>query len=180
MGQHIDFESRYPDRFSRFDEEIYANENIEHRRIAAHYDNATLYNDYVLNCIIERFRDEDAIILHIADHGERTCDDDCGYGRSFSYSESDIRQQYEIPFWIYFTPKYKELHPEVCHSIENAKDLPLCTDNIAHLLLYLGGISTGYYNEEHNPLSQCFDSSSPRIINNEFNYDEFSKGYVTE
>lgn len=178
MGQHVDFESRYPESFNYFNENMYINSNIKHRNTIAHYDNATLYNDYVLDCIIDRFKDEDAIILHIADHGERTCDDGTGFGRRFSYTPGDIRQQYEIPFWIYCTEKYKELHPDIMQNIEKAENLPLCTDNIAHLLLFLGGISTEYYKEEYNPLSSRYDSSLPRIINNEYYYDEFAKYFI--
>ena len=63
-------------------------------------------------------------------------------------------------------------------NIEKAKKLPLCTDNIAHLLLFLGGISTEYYKEEYNPLSLRYYSSLPRIINNEFYYDEFAKDFI--
>ena len=178
MGQHIDFESRYPDNFNHFNENMYDDKEIGLRRTIAHYDNATLYNDYVLDCIINRFKKEDAIIIHIADHGERTCDDGGGFGRSFSYGKGDIKQQYEIPFWIYTTEKYKESHPDIVQCLNKAKDLPLCTDNVAHLLLYLGGISTEHYKEDYNPLSPTYNTSLPRIINNEFNYDEFVKEHI--
>lgn len=172
MGQHINFKSRYPKEFGYFNGEMYSNISPEYRELIAHYDNATLYNDYILNLIIEKFQNEDAIIIHVADHGERTCDNGDDYGRTFSYKPSDVKQQYEIPLWIYFTDRYKELHPDIVQSVIEAKGDPLCTENIAHMLLYLGGIHTVHYSDAHNPLSAGFNPDAPRIINNKYNYDE--------
>ena len=41
----------------------------------ADYDNATLYNDIVLSKIVDLFRQQEAIVIYLSDHGE-----DC-YGK---------------------------------------------------------------------------------------------------
>lgn len=174
MGQHIEFESRYPAAWARFDASMYDKTNINDSKATAHYDNATLYNDHVLDRIISLFKEEDAIILFLADHGERTCDDGTGFGRSFSFNEGDVRQQYEIPMWAFITDKYRKLHPLMAQKIMDASDKPVCTDNIAHMLLHLGGIHTPHYNRAFDPLSTEFDPTTKRTINGEHDYDSLS------
>ena len=174
MGQHIEFESRYPAAWARFDASMYDKTNINDSKTTAHYDNATLYNDHVLDRIISLFKEEDAIILFLADHGERTCDDGTGFGRSFSFNEGDVRQQYEIPMWAFITDKYRKLHPLMAQKIMDASDKPVCTDNIAHMLLHLGGIHTPHYNRAFDPLSTEFDPTTKRTINGEHDYDSLS------
>lgn len=174
MGQHIEFESRYPAAWARFDASMYDKTNINDSKTTAHYDNATLYNDHVLDRIISLFKEEDAIILFLTDHGERTCDDGTGFGRSFSFNEGDVRQQYEIPMWAFITDKYRKLHPLMAQKIMDASDKPVCTDNIAHMLLHLGGIHTPHYNRAFDPLSTEFDPTTKRTINGEHDYDSLS------
>ena len=174
MGQHIEFESRYPAAWARFDASMYDKTNINDSKTTAHYDNATLYNDHVLDRIISLFKEEDAIILFLADHGERTCDDGTGFGRSFSFNEGDVRQQYETPMWAFITDKYRKQHPQIAQKIMDASDKPVCTDNIAHMLLHLGGIHTPHYNRAFDPLSTEFDPTTKRIINDEIDYDTLS------
>ena len=174
MGQHIEFESRYPAAWARFDASMYDKTNINDSKTTAHYDNATLYNDHVLDHIISLFKEEDAIILFLTDHGERTCDDGTGFGRSFSFNEGDVRQQYEIPMWAFITDKYRKLHPLMAQKIMDASDKPVCTDNIAHMLLHLGGIHTPHYNRAFDPLSTEFDPTTKRTINGEHDYDSLS------
>ena len=172
MGQHIDFGSRYPAEWDKFNESMYNTLPQKAREIVAQYDNATLYNDHVLHRIISLFIDKEAIILFMPDHGERTCDNGSGYGRSFSFDKEDVRQQYEIPFWIFVTDRYREQHPQTAHLISEICNRPICTDNIAHLLLHLGGVHTPYYNKAYDPLHEEFDTTVPRIINGEKEYDE--------
>ena len=180
MGQHIEFESRYPAGWARFDASMYDKADINERLITAHYDNATLYNDHVLDRIITLFKEKDAIILFMADHGERTCDEGPGYGRSFSFNEGDVRQQYEIPMWAFITGKYRELHPQMAQKIIDASNKPVCTDNIAHLLLHLGGVHTPYYNKAYDPLHEEFDHTAKRIINGEHDYDSLTNCWKKE
>lgn len=180
MGQHIDFSNRYPAEWKKFDTSMYDNNKHEEAEIIAHYDNATLYNDYILHCIIDLFKNNDAIIIFMPDHGERTCDDGNGYGRSFSFNRGDVVQQYEIPMWIYITEEYSRLHPEIARDVSLSVNKPICTNNIAHMLLYLGGIHTPYYNKKYNPLVKEFDESQPRMINGEHNYNTLAEQWNLE
>ena len=62
----------------------------------------------------------------------------------------------------------------MAQKIMDASDKPVCTDNIAHMLLHLGGIHTPHYNRAFDPLSTEFDPTTKRIINGEHDYDSLS------
>jgi heptose-I-phosphate ethanolaminephosphotransferase len=172
MGQHIAFGERYPKEWEHFTAAMYPHLPEDEANIVAQYDNATLYNDYVLSRIIEEFKEKDAIIIHMSDHGERSGIRGNGYGRDFTLSSESIEEQYEVPFWIFMTKEYVKKHPAIAEEIADSRNKPLCTDNIAHLMLSLAGIKTPYYNARYNPLSADFDSTQHRLIWERFDYDK--------
>ena len=70
-GQHVSYDRRYPKEFSRFspDEEKTLFGGKIGREMSAHYDNATLYNDYVVHTVFDRLKASDAIGIFLSDHG---------------------------------------------------------------------------------------------------------------
>ena len=52
------------------------------------------------------------------------------------------------------------------------------TDALPHLLLYLAGIETPTYKEEHNILSPKYDEMRPRILKNSADYDKLRDAYL--
>ena len=131
----------------------------------AHYDNCTLYNDFVLDQIISIFRDRCSVLVYLSDHGEDIYDTGNNLGR-----RSDSLQSYEIPFFIWCSDKYKEKHGDIVDSIQKSVDKPLMTDNLGHLLLRLGGVRSKYYNEVRDVLSSSYQCPF-RIIGGNQNYD---------
>lgn len=175
MGQHIDFKERYPGEWERFTPEMYPGLPDEDAATAAHYDNATLYNDHVLHRIVEMYEGTESIIIHLADHGERSGTRGNGHGRRFTFEAEDIEEQYEIPFWIYMTKEYAARHSDIKERIEAASKKPICTDNVAHMLLSLAGISKPYYNSLYDPLAAGNGMQQPRMIWERFNYDKWKQ-----
>jgi heptose-I-phosphate ethanolaminephosphotransferase len=111
------------------------------------------------------------------DHGEEIFDDEPIWGRLHS-AETDYRlarNEMEIPFWIWGSPLYRENHPYGWLAIQNAKDRPLMTDVLPHLLLYLGGISSPLYRSEYNVISPDYDMRRPRILKGETDYNQLKK-----
>ena len=179
-GQHIDFFKRSPEQWKKFSKEDYSERNDlsdEERQLVADYDNATLYNDYVVNLIIERFQNTDAIVIYMPDHGEECFDELHRMGRmpGGNFQPEVLRQEYRIPFWIWYSAKYKEMHPDIVHQIVKAKNKPFMTDDLSHLLLYLAGIQSEYYQDERNPLSETFNVQRKRLIGGNINYDDIVK-----
>ena len=171
QGQHFSTEERYPqssefkhftvDSIRRFEEWM----TTDKKDVIAHYDNCTLYNDYVLNQIISIFRDKCSVIVYLSDHGEDVYDTGDVLGRR----ESSL-QSYEIPLFIWCSDKYKEQHGDIVESIKKSVNKPLMSDNLCHLLFHLGGVKSTYYNDSRDVLSPCY-KCPPRIIAGNQNYD---------
>lgn len=173
-GQHIDFNKRSPKKWKKFGVGSYLERNdldMSEKQVLADYDNATLYNDFVLDKIIEKFQKTDAIIIHFSDHGEECYDELHRIGRMSNYTPEVLRQEYRIPFWIWCSNKYIANHPKIFQEISQAKDKPFMTDDLPHLLLYLGGIKHPAYKEYKNPLSDKFNTGRKRKVNGVADYD---------
>ncbi len=76
MGQHEAFQSRYPKAFERFKAKDYLTFPEHQREVLAAYDNATLYNDYVVSSIIDLYKDKDAVVFYFSDHALDVFDTD--------------------------------------------------------------------------------------------------------
>ena len=182
-GQHFPPKMKYPiDRFSHFSASDYANRtdlDEDQRQVVAEYDNATRYNDMVVNEIIDMYRKKDAIVIYFSDHGDECYDFRNHTGRTYDFTAMDARAvhcQFDIPFLIYVSDIYKENHPELVQEIEAATDRPFITDDLPHLVLHLAGIGTKWYRPERDLISPLYQNDRPRLINNELiNYDEFCR-----
>lgn len=179
-GQHFDFFKRSPNTYKIFNADDYlerANlDNVE-RQLVADYDNATYYNDYVVDEIIRRFENENSIVIYMPDHGEECYDEIHRMGRMPSgyYSAEMARQEFRIPFWIWCSDKFSKKNPSLLELILNSKRRPFMTDDLPHVLLFLAGISCQYYNDEKNVLSNNFNSNRVRLIEGKVDYDELIK-----
>ena len=178
MGQHIDAKDRYPhDRFSRFSAKDIRNNapymTESKKQDIANYDNATYYNDYVVNHIINLYREKNTVVVYFSDHGEEVYDyrDSKGRVEAVPGQEKEwLRYQFEVPFVIWCSDKYKALHPDVVRRIKASLNRPFMTDNTCHLLFDLAGLKTIYYRPERDLISPKFKPSK-RIVQNNIDFD---------
>lgn len=181
MGSHVDYRARYPQKtFRHFLPEMYNRPelNDKQKRILSDYDNSLLYNDSIVTAITQRFTDKDAVVIYVPDHGEEIFDGSpYMYGRMHGANIDYrlARNEMEIPFWIWGSPKYIENHPYGWQAILAAKDRPLMVDALPHFLLYLGGISTPLYRKELNIISPDYDMKRPRILKGVTDYNQLKK-----
>lgn len=184
MGQHFQAKERYPHVavFERFTaDSIHRPEPFlqerEKRQRVAEYDNAVLYNDSVVRHVIDLYRDRNAVIVFLSDHGEETYD----YKDAiFRYYEGDmtkgwLRNVQNIPFVIWCSDTYIRGHEETVEAIRKAVDRPFMIDNLCHLMFHLGEIRSDYYVPERDLISDRFKPRK-RIIEDmffkKFDYDE--------
>lgn len=178
MGSHVDYRARYPrNTFTHFTPLMYERPELtdKQKRILSDYDNSLLYNDSILYAVTRRFDDQDAVVIYVPDHAEEIFD-----GKPYMYGRMHganidyrlARNEMEIPFWIWGSPQYLWNHPYGWLAIQNAKDRPMMTDALPHLLLYLAGISTPLYRKELNIISPDYDERRPRILKGVTDYDE--------
>jgi len=181
MGSHVDYRARYPEKTQTyFTPDMYQRPELTAKQLQllSDYDNSLRYNDSIVYAITQRFIDEDAVVIYMPDHSEEIFDGKPYiYGRMHS-AEIDYRlarNEMEIPFWVWGSPQYRERHPYGWMAIQAAKNRPLMTDVLPHLLLYLGGISTPLYREELNVISPKYDLKRPRILKGETDYNTLKK-----
>ncbi len=178
MGQHVMYKSRYPQKTRKhLLAPMYDRPDLtpKQKLIVADYDNAVLYNDSIVAAVTQKFTDKDAVVIYMPDHGEEIYNGKpYMYGRMHSANIDYrlAREEFEIPFWIWGSPVYRENHPYGWKAIQAAKDRPMMTDCLAHLLLYLGGIYTRDYHEEYNVISPDYDQERPRILKGTTDYNQ--------
>lgn len=180
IGQHLRYSRRFTKSFQAFKESDIQRPDLDKdkRQIIADYANATLYNDELMYKICNRYKKENAVIIYMPDHGEAVYDPGVNlYGRNH-YSQLNptiLRGEFEIPFWIWFSPSFRMQHPEVVEAAHQACQKPFHTDNLPHLLQGLAGIQSKYYDPRRDLLHPDYDATLPRIVKQKSNYDEIMK-----
>ena len=170
IGQHFDYSSRYPKERNRFTEKDYDRKELSasQLRTLAEYDNATLYNDSIVNEIIRLYEEKDAIVIYFSDHGEEIFDYRNYSGRNGFYEDNMaawMQCEVEIPFLIYVSDLYKERHPDIVRRIEASVHRPFMTDDLPHLMLELAGIKNKWYDPKRSLINDTFDTSRQRLVN---------------
>lgn len=178
MGQHVNYRQRYPKGRGQFRADDYKDRRPElnhyQRRVLSEYDNATLYNDSIVDQIVRRFANEDAIVIYVPDHGEECFEGSRGFicrNHSAAIDYDLAHYEFEVPFWIWCSKSMIAKHPDLYQEIRAAKDRRLMTDALPHTLLYLAGIKAPDYHEAYNVLSPKYQERRPRILKNQADYD---------
>ena len=177
MGQHVDYVARYPGKRRKFTAANYDRPDLDKQQLTclADYDNATAYNDSVVDAIVKRFEQEDAVVIYMPDHGEECFNPPYKFHGRLHSAKIDrrlAREEFEIPFWIWCSRKNRELHPDVYAAVKAARERPFMTDNLPHMLLSLAGIHTKDYRPDYDLLSPKYNSKRPRILKNQTDYDK--------
>lgn len=178
-GQHIRAEKRYPhstafDRFSQKDYDYRTEPFLTDamRQEIAYYDNATFYNDYVINKVFNVFKNRDAVVVYISDHGDEVYDFRPSIGRRADKDNQAmmLHYQHDVPFVVWCSPLFLKNHPDKEKQIASAVDKPIMLDNLGQILIGLAGIKTIYYHPDRDALNDVY-SPLPRIVNFNINYD---------
>ena len=146
-GSHFLYNERYPAQFSKFKAEDYLLTHphlpIKSRKIMSEYDNSLLYNDSIVYEIMNLFKDENAVIVYLSDHGEDVFDSSNDFaGHSIKGNEISERVGREIPLMCYTTHRFREKHPALQLRIENAVNRSYRTDSIMYTIMDIAGVET--------------------------------------
>lgn len=141
MGQHVDYRGRFPVKTRRkFTPADYPDKKLAPKRlqINADYDNAVLYNDSIVDEIIRRFEHQNAIVIYMPDHGEECFNSMDYFGRNHSATIDYrlAREEFEIPFWIWASEKYRQTHPYGWEAVKRYCHRPYMTDLLPHTLMF--------------------------------------------
>ncbi len=177
MGQHIAYDQRYPKDCGVFTEaDIKRTEKYldkSKKKVIAQYDNATHYNDAVMKELFDHYRNKNAVMVYMSDHGEEIYDYRDYRGRLVSRTPKpqQLRYQNESPFVVWCSDAYKQSHPEIVERIKASLDRPFMTDIVGHLLLTLGQVKSPYYNPEHDIISPNYKPTKRKVYGRAY-YDE--------
>lgn len=165
IGTHHNYEDRYPPSFNVFNGMV--NSNFRSDAIAEkinHYDNAVLYNDFVLNAVIDRLKtlNANSFMLFLSDHGEELFTDLNIAGHN---EDTPTKSMYEIPFILWQSEKYKEYR-----TIDTDVNKPYMSDDLFHGLADLMGIQCNQVDYQRSIFSDRF-KERPRIILDSIDYD---------
>ena len=156
IGTHVEYENRYPKTFKAFSTNVEQGENNKIKKTKATYDTAVRYNDSIVNAIINRFKDKNALIIYTSDHGEDVMEIN---KKIAGHGDIDINNhKVEIPMLVYISKTFQKNYPYITNRIRLSANRPFMTDDMIHSILDLMEIQT----KEYRP--------SLSIFNKQFNY----------
>lgn len=184
IGQHVSYNTRYPKYQARFTGDDYKEirpdlKSAKRRQMVAYYDNACLYNDSIVDAIVKKFENDDAIVIYMPDHGEEIYEpgrNQLCRNHSSAVDWPIAHYEFEVPFWIWCSHKYAVSHPDVFKAIKDAKDKRFMADALPHMMVWLAGIHSKDYHAQYNLLSPDYDEMRPRILKNSVDYDKLRDG----
>ena len=166
MGNHTQYNKRYPSNFALFEDK-----GNKRTRIINTYDNAILYNDFVVDSILAMLNDYShshsgvrISALYFSDHGENVYDE--GDYAGHDYSDHIPNANVEIPFILWLSPSQKEYLNTHDPLIEQRLHTPYMIDDLFHTLLNLCGIETSTFNPSRSFINPAYDSTRTRILEN--------------
>lgn len=164
-GSHYAYADNYPGEFKKLDEEdlrkqVPTDSSKGYVTNLNEYDNSIAYTDYVVGKVIDALRgiDSPVCLIYFSDHGESP------RAKSWrSVSELDV---WEVPFFVWFSEKYRQCYPSTVEATRMAKNKRLQTDQLFYGLLdivQVDGFSRNVTGK--NFLKEGFKVRSQRIVN---------------
>jgi heptose-I-phosphate ethanolaminephosphotransferase len=170
MGSHSSYKKRYPPAY-----EVFKGKGKKESMIA-HYDNSVLYNDFVIDSLIEislnyTFLKNDHIfsMIYISDHGENVFDELGKVGHD--YSAYLPKANVEIPFLLWVSPGYKERYRNKVEHARLSVDKPFVADDLFHVIQDIGMVESEKFDSTRSILRENFDSTRQRILVDGKDYD---------
>jgi heptose-I-phosphate ethanolaminephosphotransferase len=174
FGQHFIYGERYPSDFKKFKAQSYPDDYgaVEQKNLSE-YDNATLYNDYVVSSVIKKFSATNAVVIYLSDHGEELYDtrDYAGHS-SMTNCKASVKYQCEIPFMIWMSDKFISRNPDIAKRVFAAVNRPFISTKLSDTMLDLLNINCPLSDRRNSVISPQYDSKTPRIILDGLNYDK--------
>jgi heptose-I-phosphate ethanolaminephosphotransferase len=141
LGTHVNYDYRYPPEYARFSGREGTPPGLDEERLATYnsYDNAVLYNDYVVSSLIEKFAasDPNGYLLYLSDHGEDVYDS-AGHGNLGRNEGRPTAPMYTIPFIAWASPKWRASH---AWNLAGTLHRPYSSASLIHTWADLAGLT---------------------------------------
>ena len=175
MGQHYVYTQRYPQQWDKFHANGYDKRrwNEKQRTLIAQYDNATLYNDFVVSSLINKFKETNSVLIYFSDHGEEVFELRDYNGHGNAALSPNLRYQIRVPLIIWMSDSYKKYHKDLYDKAVANRHVPITTDDISQAILSLGGMRTPWYKPQRDFLNSKYNKKKHRIVLNTIDYDNY-------
>lgn len=163
LGTHMSYQYRYPPEYERFTDRSGAPAHVSEAQLPTYnaYDNAVLYNDFVVSSLIKRFAatDPNGFLLYLSDHGEAVFDAPKAevLGRN---EAAPTDPMYTIPFILWNSPKWQAQQPR---DFAQALARPFSSSSLVHTWADLAGLDFAEHDHSRSLVSNEF-KARPLLI----------------
>lgn len=171
MGSHVNYGSRFPARFDKFD----SNEGITPKpwfsskavKYINDYDNSILYTDHIIASVIESIRAvPGGAVLFYSDHGEEVFDTRKHHGHHNSLSS---RYYVDIPVVLWLSPSLRAtLPPEKNDLWQKRQDTPFINNAAPYIMLDVCGVRFDTPHMDDSPLSPNFCPTPRKLLGHDY------------
>lgn len=171
LGNHTKYSKRYPNEFAVFEG------TDKTSNIIADYDNSILYNDFIVNTILDKISmysennpDEFISTIYLSDHGENVYDYKGKVGHD--YSQIIPKVNVEIPFILWKSKNYETEFEGRKFKIDSIyNNTPYITDDLFHSIMDLNYIESNIFDKTRSLFSKTYNAKRERILSDKENYD---------
>ena len=163
LGTHMSYQYRYPPEYERFTDHSGAPAHVSEDQLPTYnaYDNAVLYNDFVVSSLIKQFAatDPNGFLLYLADHGEAVFDAPKAevLGRN---EAAPTDPMYTIPFLLWNSPKWQAQQPR---DFAQVLARPFSSSSLVHTWADLAGLDFAEHDRSRSLVSNEF-KARPLLI----------------
>lgn len=157
IGTHFNYEKRYPDSYNKFNSPEIA--RSKEQIIKNQYDNAVLYNDFIVKSIINSLEgiNKKSALIYISDHGENVYDGTDFFGRS---EEILTKSMFEIPFLLWTSDSFE--FPE---DFEYNPNRAFMADHTYESVGHIFGVMHKSMNANRSIFSKTFIPRKRKVLN---------------
>lgn len=169
-GTHISYKFSYPPHFNKFTDQPKTKfPSARSFEQINHYDNAILYNDYIVRSIIDKVKakNENSYVIYFSDHGDEVFQDMDFVGHNEYHA---TKPMYEIPFVVWTSEKFQNDYPHF-DTLENYLDRKYMLDDFIHSFSDFSQIEFGQLQPERSIFNKDFEYRN-RMIRQALNYDD--------
>ncbi len=159
-GSHWQYQARYPKQFGYFTpvcEKTYMREFVASDQIKAikecadiksivnAYDNSIIYTDYIVDQVMDKLADKNAVVIYMSDHGESL-----GEGGRYLHGNFDAPEQRHIPLLWWESDKFIAKHHKEWEYLSSRTGVEFKQNMFFSNFLNCLGIKSDSINKEEN------------------------------
>ncbi|WPN49801.1 MULTISPECIES: phosphoethanolamine transferase CptA [unclassified Pseudomonas] len=167
LGTHMSYQYRYPSSFDKFTDRTGVPAGVRDDQVPTYnsYDNAVLYNDFVVSSLIKDYAksDPNGFLLYLSDHGEDVFDS-VGHSTLGRNESKPTAPMYTIPFITWASPKWRETHG---WNVTGDVSRPYSSSHLIHTWADLAGLSFDELDRSKSLVSDSF-KVRPLLIGNPY------------